>query len=70
MNVHSQARTTPKIREEIRASKEHMTIDEAAKHFNVSRSTIIKWRNRDSFEDRSHRPKTLREVYPKNWTRP
>jgi len=60
MNVHSQARTTPKIREEIRASKGHMTIDEAAKHFNVSRSTIIKWRNRDSFEDRSHRPKTLR----------
>jgi len=60
MNVHRQARTTPKIREEIHASKGHMTLDEAAKHFNVSRSTIIKWCNRDSFEDRSHRPKTLR----------
>ena len=60
MNVHSQARTTPKIREEIHASKGCMTIDEAAKHFNVSPSTIIKWRNRDSFEDLSHCPKTLR----------
>ena len=59
MNIHSQARTTLKIREEIHASKGHMTIDEAADHFNVSRSTIIKWRNRETFEDRSHRPQTL-----------
>lgn len=59
MNLHSQARTTPKIREEIKASKGKMTIDEAARHFNVSRSTIIKWRSRDSVEDRSHRPHTL-----------
>ena len=36
-----------------------MTIAEAAKHFNVSRSTIIKWRNRDNFDDRSHRPVRL-----------
>lgn len=59
MNLHSQARTTPKIRAEIKASKGKMTIDQAAKHFNVSRSTIIKWRNRDSVEDRSHRPRRL-----------
>ena len=59
MNIHSQARTTVKIREEIHVSKGQMTIDEAASHFNVSRSTIIKWRQRDSFEDRSHRPHTL-----------
>ena len=59
MNIHSQARTTLKIREEIHASKGHMTIDEAVAHFNVSRSTIIKWRQRDTFEDRSHRPNTL-----------
>lgn len=58
MKIHSQARTTPKIREEIHASKGIMTIDEAVAHFNVSRSTIIKWRSRDSFEDRSHRPHT------------
>jgi len=59
MNIHSEARTTQKIREEIHASKGQMTIDAAAKHFNVSRSTIIKWRSRDSFEDRSHRPHQL-----------
>ena len=58
MNIHSQART-PKIREETRASKGQMTIDQAVKHFNVNRSTIIKWRNRDSFEDHSHRPHIL-----------
>ena len=56
MNIHSQARTTPKIREEIHASKGSMTIDQAVKHFNVGRSTIMKWRNRETFEDRSHRP--------------
>ena len=57
MNIHSQARTTPKIREEIRASKGRLTLEEAAKHFNVSRSTILKWRKRESVEDRSHRPR-------------
>ena len=56
MNIHSQARTTPKIRAEIHATKGDMTIDQAARVYNVNRSTIIKWRNRDSFEDRSHRP--------------
>ncbi|EIJ36491.1 IS481 family transposase [Thiothrix nivea] len=56
MNIHSQARTTPKIREEIRDSKGKMTLEAAAKHFNVSRSTILKWRGRESMNDRSHRP--------------
>ena len=59
MNIHSQARTTPKIREEIHASKGQMTIAQAVSHFNVSRGTIIKWRKRDSFADRSHRPHQL-----------
>ncbi len=59
MNIHSQARTTPKIREEIRASKGRLTLEEAAKHFNVSRSTILKWRKRESVEDRSHRPRQI-----------
>jgi len=60
MNVHRQTCTTPKIHVAIHASKGRMTLDEAAKHFNVSRSTIIKWRSRDSFEDRTYRPKTRR----------
>ena len=59
MNIHSQARTTPKTREDIRASQGSMTQKEAAKHFNVSRSTIIKWRKRESLSDRSHRPHKL-----------
>ena len=59
MNIHSEARTTPKIREEIRASKGHMTIEKAAAYFNVSRGTIRKWQQRDHFEDRSHRPHEL-----------
>ena len=60
MNIHRNARTTPKIREEIHASKGRMTIDEAVKHFNVGRNTIIKWRQREDFNDKSHRPNTLR----------
>jgi len=31
-----------------------LTIDAAAAHFNVARSTIIKGRHRESFEDHSH----------------
>lgn len=56
MNIHSEARTTLKIREEIHASQDTMTIEQAARHFNVSRDTIRKWRQREQFGDRSHRP--------------
>ena len=59
MNIHSQARTTAKIREEIHANAENLTLLDAAKHFNMSRSTIIKWRKRDAFGDLSHKPHTL-----------
>lgn len=59
MNIHGQARTTPKIRAGIKASQGRMTLEEAAAHFNVSRATILKWRQRDRFEDRSHRPHQL-----------
>jgi transposase InsO family protein len=59
MNIHSEVRTTPKIREEIKASKGKMTLKEAANHFNVSRATIIKWQSRDSTANRSHRPHKL-----------
>ena len=59
MNIHGQARTMPKIRAGIKASQGRMTLEEAAAHFNVSRATILKWRQRDRFEDRSHRPHQL-----------
>ncbi|HPE61546.1 MAG TPA: hypothetical protein PLB10_14545 [Thiolinea sp.] len=54
MNLHSEARTTPKIREAIKAGKGRMPLKETASHFNVSRATILKWQNRDSTADRSH----------------
>lgn len=59
MAIHSESRITPEIREEIHSSKGLMTIDAAARHFNVSRGTIIKWRKRNQFNDRSHRPHQL-----------
>lgn len=36
-----------------------MTLNQAAEYFKVSRSTIIKWRKRETFGDRSHCPQTL-----------
>lgn len=52
--LHSQARTTHLIREEIRTSK--LSQKELAERYHVSRLTIRKWQNRDSPEDGSHRP--------------
>lgn len=55
--LHRQARTTHLIREEIRNST--LSQRELAERYNVSRLTIRKWQNRDSAEDRSHRPYTM-----------
>jgi transposase InsO family protein/transposase-like protein len=52
--LHSQARTTHLIREEIRNSK--LPQAELARLYNVTRQTIRKWQNRDSNEDKSHCP--------------
>jgi len=58
--IHANARTTPKIRQEIQDSD--LSIDALAEKYNVSRATIIKWRKRKSqgVEDQSHRPHRLR----------
>jgi transposase-like protein len=56
--LHSLARTTHLIRKEIRESE--LSQAELARRYNVSRQTIRKWKERDSAEDRSHRPDTLR----------
>ena len=55
--LHSQARTTHLIRQEIRAS----TLSQAAlaRLYNVSRITIGKWQGRESPVDASHCPHTL-----------
>jgi transposase InsO family protein len=56
--LHSLARTTHLIRKEIRESD--LSQAELARRYNVSRQTIRKWKERDSAEDLSHRPDTLR----------
>jgi transposase InsO family protein/transposase-like protein len=55
--LHSQARTTHLIREEIRNST--LSQAELARLYNVSRQTIRKWQDRESPGDRSHRPETM-----------
>ena len=57
MNIHPQARTTAKLRQEIKHSP--LSNAELARKYNVHRHTIAKWRKRESFEDKSHRPETL-----------
>ncbi|RXZ42061.1 IS481 family transposase [Crenobacter cavernae] len=52
VRLHKQARTTPAIRAEIQAATG--TNVELAARYNVSVSTIAKWRGRQSVEDRSH----------------
>lgn len=52
VKLHKQARTTPAIREEIRNATG--TMAELAERFNVSIPTIMKWKSRDSVQDRSH----------------
>lgn len=52
--LHSQARTTHLIREEIRNST--LPQAELARLYNVTRQTIRKWQNRDTPEDKSHAP--------------
>ena len=55
--VHSQARTTPRTRAEMQASG--CKLSELAERYNVSVVTARKWKNRDSVQDRSHRPNNL-----------
>jgi transposase InsO family protein len=55
--IHPQARTTPKIRQEIKDSG--LSDREAARVFNISRATAAKWLERDDVQDRSHRAHTL-----------
>ncbi len=55
--VHAQARTTPLLRVEIKAST--ATQAELADSYNVSVATVRKWQRRDEPHDRSHRPHKL-----------
>lgn len=57
--IHSNARTTPKIRQEIQAAPPSVTNASLARKYGLTKHTVSKWRNRDSFEDGSHRPNKL-----------
>ncbi|MEW6729145.1 MAG: IS481 family transposase [Pseudomonadota bacterium] len=57
LRLHKNATTTPRIRAEIQASVEPMTV--LAKRFGVSVSTIARWKKRTSVEDASHTPHRL-----------
>ena len=56
-HIHPQARTTPRIRAEIRASTESTA--QLARRYNISEPTVLKCKSRDSVHDRSHRPHKL-----------
>ena len=58
MVIHPQARTTPQIREEIKAHKGVKQKDLARK-YNVTAQTIRKWQKREDPVDKSHRPNRL-----------
>ena len=55
--IHPQARTTPKIRAELKASP--LSERAAAEMYNINRLTVRKWRNRTDVQDRSHKAHTL-----------
>jgi transposase InsO family protein len=57
VNLHKNARTTPAIRDERRTSK--LGERQLAEQYNLNRATVRKWRERDTPEDRSHRPHIL-----------
>ena len=54
MNLHRNARTTPRTRDEIRRSAASVT--ELARVFGISETTVRRWRGRSSTDDRSSRP--------------
>jgi len=54
---HSNATTNIRLRSEINKSK--ASISALAIKYGVSEPTIAKWKNRENFEDKSSRPKTI-----------
>lgn len=57
MNIHPNARTTPKIRAEIKASG--LTTTQIMEKYNIGWGTATKWQVREDTADKSHRPHNL-----------
>jgi len=55
--LHANATTTPEMREFIQNSD--LSVSELSRILNISEATVRKWRNRETVEDLSHRPKNL-----------
>ena len=58
--LHPRAKTTPRIRKEIQESKE--SLSKLAKKYNINIKTVLKWKHRDSVEDRKSGPKRGRRA--------
>lgn len=54
--IHVNARTTPRTRREIQEAPPSVSHRELARRLGTTRHTVMKWRNREDTEDRSHRP--------------
>lgn len=57
VKLHKRARTTPATRKEIQESS--LTERALAKKYGITRTTVRKWKHRDSVEDRPIMPKTI-----------
>ena len=57
MNIHAHARTTKLIRAEIKASA--LSERKLAEKYNITRSTVRKWKGREKQDDLSHRPHNM-----------
>jgi transposase InsO family protein len=59
LRLHKNARTTPAIREELRAAPASIPTSALAQRYGLHHATVAKWRSRASSEDASHRPHRL-----------
>jgi hypothetical protein len=57
ITLHKNATTTPAVRAQIQQSSG--TDSEVAAQFSISRTTVQRWKHRDSVADRSHTPHRL-----------
>ena len=55
---HSNATTNVRLRTAI--SNSNATNSELSEKYNISQNTVIKWKNRNNFEDKSSRPNTIK----------
>jgi len=56
-HIHPQARTTPLVRAEIKASSDSTAA--LARRYNITKATVRKWKGRAQADDLSHRPHKL-----------